>query len=160
MDLKITIMTTIDMKKMPGTWAVCFNEACPMRETCLRFMAGQQLLEGVTAWPTVVPTALSDGRCRAFCEAKTERMAYGFRHLYDHVEQQVYRSLKTSVKQYLGGHSSYYRYHRGEKLLSPEQQQHIVELFRQYGYKGEVVFEAFCDELQFPFMQQKVGAPY
>ena len=34
----------------------------------------------------------------------------------------------------LGGKTSYYRYHRGEKLLTPEQQEAINELFEEKGY--------------------------
>lgn len=151
---------TNEMMKMPANWAVCFNETCPMKEACLRFMAGQQLPKDAMAWPTVLPRTLSNGQCKAFCEIKTERMAYGFRYIYDHVEQKDYRYLKESVMEYLGGHSTYYRYHRGEKLLSPAQQTYISQLFKRRGYGEEVVFDNYCDELQFPFMRQKNGAPY
>jgi hypothetical protein len=49
----------------------------------------------------------------------------------------------------LGSHTSYYRYHRGEKLLTPEQQQWILDLFAQYGYTNELHFDSYRDMIDF-----------
>ena len=61
-----------------------------------------------------------------------------------------YLYLKTSrMKAYLGGHGTYYRYNRGEKLLTPEQQEWILRLFTRYGYSENLSFEGYCDVMDF-----------
>lgn len=52
------------------------------------------------------------------------------------------------MKEYLGGNTMYYRYHHGERLLSPEQQAWIKRLFASYCY-SDVDFDNSCEELDF-----------
>jgi hypothetical protein len=42
---------------------------------------------------------------------------------------------------YLGGNGTYYRYDHGERLLTPEQQDWIINLFKQYGYTDNLEFD-------------------
>lgn len=39
------------------------------------------------------------------------------------------------MKKLLGGKTAYYRYHRGERKLSPSQQESIRRLFLKYSYE-------------------------
>jgi len=50
---------------------------------------------------------------------------------------------------YLGSKGTYYRYKDGERLLSPEQQQWMAELFAKYGYDRDIRFDAYEDEYNF-----------
>ena len=77
-------------------------------------------------------------------------MAYGLGKLYTNVEQKDYKELKGMVMDYLGGQSTYYRYHRGEKLLSEQQQAHIAQLLAQKGYTDAPVFGGYCERTVFP----------
>jgi hypothetical protein len=150
----------VDFKKVPERWAVCLNGSCPLKDKCLRFQVGLQMPEDTKAWTTVLPGAMRSGRCEAYADVKLEHKAYGFRRLYNHVEKKDFRSIKGQVMAYLGGHSTYYRYHRGEKLLSEAQQADISRLFRQFGYDAPLDFEGYNDELQFPFIHPDGGNPY
>lgn len=57
--------------------------------------------------------------------------------------------LRKRVKAYLGGNTTYYRYHHGERLLTPEQQEWIIALFRRHGYTGELGFDKYLDRYDF-----------
>ncbi|MBR1547784.1 MAG: hypothetical protein IJ637_03555 [Prevotella sp.] len=61
-------------------------------------------------------------------------LAWGFSHLFDNVRHCDYRALRQAVTNYLGSTGTYHRYHRGERLLTPEQQQAIQHIFQSYGY--------------------------
>ena len=76
-------------------------------------------------------------------------MAYGFKLLFKEVKQKDYTRLREQMKAYLGSHGAYYRYNRGEKLLNPEQQQWIVNLFRTYGYTENLTFEQYREVYDF-----------
>lgn len=143
---------SIEIKEVPHLWAVCFNEKCPMRDECLRYQAARQLPAGKVQWMTVLPSVLKDGECKAYCAIKVERMAYGLGQLYSHVEQQDYKRIKEKVTDYLGGKSTYYRYHRGEKLLSEQQQADIHAIFAHYGYTDLLAFGGYREELQYPWL--------
>jgi hypothetical protein len=52
------------------------------------------------------------------------------------------------MREYLGGCSTYYRYHHGERQLSPEQQEWIKQLFSQYGYE-DIEFDCSEETLDF-----------
>ena len=75
--------------------------------------------------------------------------AWGFNSLFEDVKHADYTPLRETIKNYLGSHTSYYRYHRGEKLLTPEQQQWILDLFAQYGYTNELHFDSYRDMIDF-----------
>jgi len=138
-----------NFEDMPHHWAVCFNENCPLAGTCLRLLAGKHLPDDTVTWNTVLPGTVKDGHCPAFAEIKTERMAYGLGALLAHVEQKDFKMLKQKVMDYLGGQSTFYRYNRGEKLLSERQQAHIGKLLANHGYTGELVFGGYSERFVF-----------
>ena len=49
-------------------------------------------------------------------------MASGFSHLYDKVLKADYTSMRKAITAYLHGAKQYYQYMRGERPLTPEQQ--------------------------------------
>lgn len=57
--------------------------------------------------------------------------------------------LRDRIKAYLGGNTTYYRYHHGERLLTPEQQQWILDLFHRHGYTDGLHFDEYRDLYDF-----------
>ena len=82
--------------------------------------------------------------CRLFAVGEPKHMAWGFNTIMLEVKSRDEQALRNSMKQYLGGHSNYYRYHNGERLLTPEQQEWIVNLFRRYGYTENLTFDHYA----------------
>lgn len=139
----------IDFAEVSPGWQLCFCEGCPRHEECLRYVAGQQIPDKLHWGPAVYPTSWKSGECEFFREARILRLAWGFDLLYREVKQKDYTMLLDKVKGYLGGHGTYYRYNRGEKLLTPEQQEWIINLFHRYGYTEGIEFVHYRDAYDF-----------
>lgn len=131
------------------SWALCFNDSCPHREHCMRHFAGRHLPNGRLIGPAVYPKALQDDRCQYFVEKRVVRAAWGFSQLFKDIKLKDNTQLRNSIKSYLGGHGTYYRYMKGERTLSPEQQEWILDLFRRHGYTDNLVFDHYKDRWNF-----------
>ena len=71
------------------------------------------------------------------------RGAYGFNTMLNDLKRKDEELLRGMITDYLGSNTTYYKFNRGEKLLTPEQQEWILALFRKYGYTGEKEFEGY-----------------
>ena len=78
-------------------------------------------------------------------------MARGFMHLYDKVLKDDYTSLRKTLTSMLSGKRYYYEYRRGDRQLSPENQEKICQLFASRGYADNVRFDDFEEEFVFPW---------
>jgi hypothetical protein len=132
----------LDFKKVPKGYQLCFNHECPKKDDCLRFMAGEDLPDNRDWGPAIYPNIKMDSEgCRLFDKGKPQMMAWGFNTLFSEVKHRHVNTLRTTLKQYLGGHSNYYRYHNGERLLNDKQQEWIINLFRRMGYTDNLQFD-------------------
>ena len=134
---------------MPIEWELCFNQQCPHRDDCLRYLAGQQLASRMQRGAAIYPSALSDGQCDYFCPAQPVRCAVGFRHLFDEVRAAHSPAMHRELTAYLGGNGSYYLYRNGKKSLSPKQMEWIEGLFRRYGYDHAGPWDAVSETLRY-----------
>ena len=133
-----------DFRKVPPSWQVCFLDDCPAKERCLRQLVGRHLPADRDFGPSVYPTMeLTKEGCRLFSAGEPKRMAWGFTTLFSEVKSRDEFRLRNSIKDYLGGHSTYYRYNNGERLLSEEQQAWIIRLFQKYGYTDGLQFDHY-----------------
>lgn len=133
-------MTTIDgfhvdLRDVPLDFVPCFNAQCPRCEQCVRYSVGQVQPARPQIGHSVYPQSLGrDGSCPYFYQLRVIREAWGFDGLFDEVKARDIHALRLKIEAYLGSHSSYYRYHHGELTLTPEQQEHIFQLFAKMGY--------------------------
>lgn len=132
------------MIEVPVGYRYCFNTGCPRESTCMRHFAAEHVSPQTTVGRAVFPTALqADGSCKEFKEKRVIRAAWGFTKLFRDVKERHASLLRGKIKAYLGGNGTYYRYQHGERLLTPEQQQWIFDLFRKYGYTEGLEFEGY-----------------
>lgn len=148
-------MATIDgisfnFNEIPLSWRFCFCSGCPKHTDCLRYQTGLQIPpKGLTQGFAVFPTAYQHGDCPHFKKTRVIKAAYGFRSLFREVKEKDGAYLRGRIKYYLGGHGTYYRYNRGEKMLTPEQQQWILNLFAKRGYTEGLSFDHYREMLDF-----------
>ena len=138
----------IDQRQVPAGYVYCFNDACAKHEECLRWKVAQQIDQKMTMAQTVLPTVLSRSRCPHYRKAELKRMAWGFNKIFAEVKSKDEALLRDLIKQYLGGNGTYSRYKLGRRLLTPEQQEHIIGLFRDRGYSEGLEFDHYattCD---------------
>lgn len=136
--------TDFQFSDVPTGYQLCFNKECPHKETCLRWVAANKVPNTLKWGPAVYPTALeADGKCPYFHKATPKRMAWGFGNLFYDVLQRDAKGIRIGLQEYLGGRSNFYRYARGEKMLSPEQQEWILDYFRKRGYTKNLTFQNY-----------------
>lgn len=140
---------TFNFDEVPRSWCFCFCEGCRKHDDCLRYQTGLLVPDSMTWGEAVFPTAHKKSDCPHFKPIRIIHAAYGFAPLFSNVKQKDYTPLREKLKAYLGGHGTYYRYNRGERLLTPEQQQSILNLFASYGYTEGLSFEHYRDVMDF-----------
>lgn len=138
-----------DSTRIPASFARCFQGDCPKAGACVRFLAGKHVPAGKLSGPAVYPTARRGDDCELYKPTRVIRAAYGFTALFAEVKRKDDTPLRDRLKAYLGGNTTYYRYHHGERLLTPEQQEWIVNLFRRHGYTENLRFDAYRDMYDF-----------
>lgn len=74
--------------------------------------------------------------CTQFYRPCMERKVWGFSQFYAEVKYNDTLPLRHQLMSLLGGRTAYYRFHRGEKLLSAEMQACIAEVFKKWGYNA------------------------
>ena len=133
-----------EFKDVPKGYQLCFNAVCPMREDCLRWKAGTKVTAERKWGPAIYPSALeADGTCPYFHKAEPKRMAWGFGKLFYNVLARDNKALHAALRNYLGGKTPYYRYNRGDRLLTPEQQTWIIQRFESAGYTKDLAFDGY-----------------
>ena len=137
---------------VPEGWALCFNQNCPLRESCLRYQAGRLAPEEVTITRCVTPRAVTDGPCAYFASMELQTMAYGFSTIYERVLKKDFTIMRKAMTNHLSGKRYYYEYMRGERALSPEQQEWIRSLFAEHGYADCVAFDRYEPSFCFPWV--------
>lgn len=133
---------------VPSGMAYCFNEACPKANSCFRHIAAKFKKPSMKMGNAIFPDALQDGKCNYFMRPRIINAAWGFDTLYNEVKQQDIANMRCEVMRLLGGKTSYYRYHRGEKLITPELQESVNALFEARGY-GKPSFKHFKETIDF-----------
>ena len=140
---------SVSPEQIPSSYIRCFQGDCPKADSCARLLAGKHLPEGQTTGPAVYPSARQGDSCAYYKPTRVIHAAYGFRALFAEVKKKDDTLLRNRIKAYLGGSSAYYRYHHGERLLTPEQQEQITAFFRQRGYTDELRFDGYRDVYDF-----------
>ena len=139
-----------DFKIVPDWWPVCQNTDCPQSASCLRFVACQSMPESMAVWPCVMPRTLKDDGCPLYVKNEKVRLARGFNNMFARLQNRddIY-TMRRQLTDYFGSIGTYYRYKGGERLMSPEQQQWVLQLFRLHGYTDGLEFDEYIDTYQF-----------
>lgn len=138
-----------DFKKIGAGYLFCFNAECPKKEECIRYAVSRQIPDDICVGQAVLPPACRDGRCKFFKKKQVVIYAYGFEHIYDKVLRKHYTEMRTRLTAYLGNKGMYYSYKHGKRGLTPDQQQYIHNMFADYGYPEDIVFDKY--EKQYDF---------
>ena len=140
----------LDFSRMPARYKRCFLAECPRRSECLVAFVTSQVASDELSGRAVFPAALNaEGGCPFFRSLHPVVMASGFQNLLANTRYGDMKALREAIKQYLGNKTAYYRVNSGEKLLTPEQQTHILDLFRQRGYTDNLAFDHYVETYDF-----------
>lgn len=134
---------------VPAAWPVCFLSDCPLSEDCLNYLVGLHVPDSLTCGNAVYPTARHNGECSQYKKIKKIRAAWGFKSLFENVKERDASTLRSALKNSLGGNGTYYRYNNGQRLLTPEQQDLVLSIFHQFGYTDNLHFDGYRDIYDF-----------
>ncbi len=139
----------LTLEQIPYTFSRCFQSDCPQADTCAHFLASKFIIKGQVSGPAIYPTSRLNGTCVCYKQTGIIHAAYGFKALFAEIKKKDEKPIRDRIKKYLGGNTAYYRYHHGKRLLSPDQQEWILALFRQQGYTEELHFDGYRDIYDF-----------
>ena len=139
----------LTLEQIPYTFSRCFQSDCPQADTCAHFLASKFIIKGQVSGPAIYPTSRLNGTCVCYKQTGIIHAAYVFKALFAEIKKKDEKPIRDRIKKYLGGNTAYYRYHHGKRLLSPDQQEWILALFRQQGYTEELHFDGYRDIYDF-----------
>lgn len=134
---------SFDFGQVPDRWALCGLSECSRKDECMRYQVCQHAPVDMTRGFCVLPTVLKKEVCPHFFPIEVVRAAVGFRGIFSEVKESDHVALRLEIASYLGRGGTYYRYRNGERLLMPEQQEWIRQLFRKFGYQAELDFDGY-----------------
>ena len=140
---------TLQFSDIPGDWAICFQNDCPLAATCMRYHAAMLVPADLQHHNCVLPGARRDNDCTCFVENRPVRLAYGMKNLLPRMTYEKSIALRRELYNIFGCKSQYYRYSEGRWPISPSQQARVAELFRRFGLETEPSFDAYTEEYYF-----------
>ena len=124
----------LKLSDIPKKYVVCYNHQCPRADECLRHLCYNLLPATVYERPCVLPQAWQSGECQRFAVARPVQLAWGMSRLFDDVSRWQKTAIRHELKALFGSKATYFRYRRGEFLITPQRQREVAAVFQRYGY--------------------------
>ena len=118
---------------VPDQWAVCPNDQCPRAQECLRHRAYTLMPASEKQRLSVMPQAWQSGECTEFAEDRPQQLAWGMKRLFNGIPEWKATAIRHELYDLFGAERTYYRFRRGEYVITPKQQQDIADLFARHG---------------------------
>lgn len=134
--------------KAEDGYIVCYKADCSHCEECLRYLVGQhgQTLSRVVTAVNQMNTDVQAGHCPMYKNAGKLRMARGMTKLLtSDMPGRVEKDIRHQLFMYFG-RTNYYEYRKGARLISPEQQQEIANIFKACGWNEPPQFDGFVED--------------
>lgn len=141
---------TLTFNDAPYGYSLCFNHDCALRERCMHYHIGTLAPADRLTGFAIYPSAWKDGTCKCFREKKLVQYAWGFNQLYHGMTRGQASDARGSIRAHCGsGMSAYYRYHYGERLLTPKLQQEIIDIIVRCGGSKDAKFDHYVTQYDF-----------
>lgn len=133
----------IDFKDMPKQFTFCSRKDCPRRMNCLHWIAYME-------HPVVKQAYFYDHRwidknggteqCPCYTDSTPVAYACGFTNVMKSLPRAKAEELRSMLVEQFGLYN-YYRYRRGEFLMTPEIQETITRIASELGIDTPLVFD-------------------
>lgn len=129
-------------RQKADSYLVCFLDHCPQRSQCLRWLVGQYVSERPYAWTAISPRhpQAATESCEMFRKNVRIVMKRGFKNLYREMPAYKERAIRQQLI-HLWGRRQYFEMRKGDRLITPEQQQDIINVCKFHGYSGPIVYD-------------------
>lgn len=133
--------------EIPYGYHLCLKRECPKASTCLRQLAEQKISDDVEYWFIISPKfqAASKGDCPHFRANQKIIYAKGFVGMLDNMpNKQMKRVISYLIREF--GQRTYYRVRKGERLLTPSEQQEILTILKKCGVEEPPRYDAYVED--------------
>ncbi len=137
----------LDFSKVPYQYIMCLNQQCPKADTCLRQLAEQSVPEKIEYLFIVNPKHLTTtkGDCPYYrCNIKA-RYAKGFIGILESLPHKQMENVISHLMSFFS-RRTYYRVRKGERLLSPLEQQQVLNILKHCGVSQPPRFDAYIED--------------
>ena len=147
----------IDISRMPDRFVLCMADEgeCPRRAECLRSRVLSEAQESVrlrreleVVNPLNPVLRYATGECTQFKSCEPVTYARGMSRLFDHVERGVYRVVRQEVEGCFSCRSYFFRAKRGERLITPAEQEAIAAVFRRHGIGEAPCYDSYVTDYE------------
>ena len=143
----------IYLQDIPKLYAYCFagKDICPKAATCLRAIAAQLLTDSpeeplkmiTSVNPVYVQRLPNPDSCLFYRDNKPVRYAKGMTQLFEDLSLKQARLIRLRVMSCFSCESYYYQSRRGNRLISPKEQEAIRNVFRSAGIANDPKFDQY-----------------
>lgn len=129
---------------VPNNYTLCLKGDCPKAAACLRYAATEMMPDEEQKWSIVSPKYLArmEGECPLFRSAEKVRYARGFVRMMSALTVKQAHTFKDGIVSTFGM-NMYYRMRRGERLITPTEQEAIYGLLEKQGIAERPEFDAY-----------------
>ena len=136
----------LDFSEVPYQYAMCLNQQCPKADTCLRQLAEQSVPEEVEYWSIISPKRLNSikGNCPYYRSNIKARYAKGFIGILESLPHKQMENVISHLLSFFN-RRTYYRVRKGERLLSPAEQQQFINILKYCGVSQPLKFDEYTE---------------
>lgn len=136
-----------DFSKAPHQYPLCLNRQCPKAATCLRQIVERNIPSSTVYCNILNPSHLTslDGDCPYYRSNTKVRYAQGFIEILEHLPYKQMQSAVSALSAFFN-RRTYYRVRKGERPLSPTEQEHIIAILRKCGATNIGKFDAYFED--------------
>ena len=131
-------------EKVPNNFTLCIKGDCPKSANCLRHVAVAMMPAEMQKWSIVSPAYLAqiEGECPLYCSAEKVQYARGFVRMMSALTVQQANAVKVNIIAEFGM-NMYYRMRRGERLITPTEQEEIYQMLEKQGVTTRPEFDVY-----------------
>lgn len=138
----------IRFEDIPFNYGFCLKSDCPLADTCLRHLAVAALPEEKNYATVVLPhkcMAGTDEKPRYYRSNAKVRYARGFTRVLNTFPVNALEAFRDRL---IGAYprSKYFKMRRGDILLTPKEQEFIVQTAHNKGFQGEFTFDNYEED--------------
>lgn len=136
------------IEKAPSDYPKCLQAHCPAAEQCLRHLMSRTISEKAITMTVINPKNTQPElgtSCPYFHSTQPVRMARGFTQALDSVRHGEVKKIVAELTD-LFDRRLYFRFRKGERLITPQQQEIIAEVLARHGASQPVEFDSYEED--------------
>ena len=130
------------LREKANHYLICFLDRCPLRDRCLRYLVGQHASSEPWAHTSINPlhAGVQTAECAMFRPNVRVVKKKGMMHFYHDMPGYMENNIRQALIR-LFKRTYYFEMRRGDRLITPEQQQQIEQVCRRHGWQGELNYD-------------------